>query len=325
MKVGVYARGNSSGRRLVRRAGVELQRHPHLRLIVRQVELRRRHADDRDRHRAEADARADHTRVTVEALPPKGVAEHRHRGGVRPVVGVGEASSEERPCADHLEEVSAHGRGTNALGGIRRDETGFALVVERDVLESLRVLAEEEVPRLGHPPLRVRLDARHRVLDVDEARGVRVGEGSQHHGVEQSIDGGRRPDAQAERQHHDRGKCGAKQETAECLSEIARQGAAPLPELVPSVRSGIDLLQLMANDRHVTEPFGHLTLRLFSRQARRDQLLDPAFDVEAELAIDVAAEPSVRRRQTKEPGPLTFASVVHRAPCAAMRRFTASV
>src|SRR5678809_1616290 len=89
----------------------------------------------RDRHRAEADARAHHARVTVEALPPEGVAEHRDRGGVRPVVGVCEAAPEKRSCTNDLEEVSAHVRRANTIGGIGRDKTGFAFVVERDVLE----------------------------------------------------------------------------------------------------------------------------------------------------------------------------------------------
>ena len=130
-------------------------RRPRGRVVVRQAERRRHHADDRARQAVHLDRSANDVGGAAEAPLPQAVTDHDHvaraAGGVRGREG----AAEHRGGARHLEEIRRRRSTANELGLRSAREARVGLPVAGDVNEALRLarigvdLAQRQVRRLG--------------------------------------------------------------------------------------------------------------------------------------------------------------------------------
>ena len=135
------------------------------------------------------------------------------RCGPGAVVVGGEIAALGGMHADRGEEVRGNLRDRDLLGAVGRLELAAIGAIDRERAE--HVLSRVPVLEIRVSDVRIA-----RLGKVDEAVRLRVGQGAQERHVDEAEDRGVRPDAQGERQHHDRGEAGRFGEQAEGEAEI---------------------------------------------------------------------------------------------------------
>ena len=98
------------------RSIADSQRRPDSRVVRREGDGRRQHADDRVQRVADSQRPPDHIRVRPEARAPQGVADDRDGLTSRAILFLEESSPEGRLHAEHTEERRRHaGAGDHLL------------------------------------------------------------------------------------------------------------------------------------------------------------------------------------------------------------------
>ncbi len=244
--------------------GLLLDGQPEIRRIAAKrlaKEPRGRDADDRERMILYDERRADDRCVAAVLFLPGAVAQHRHRGRRRRVVGGREDATGERVDAERLEVVARHELGTQGLGRRGRAAAAHAHALaaglERGHLVELGRLGFQPLEeRVGvHAPavLRSALDAAVvPVANAVQQRGIGDRQRPQHHGVDQREDRRRAADAEGQRGHgRDREhrrlpelaqhvpKVGQGLSHAGLVLELDESGATGVAQRAPSVRSRV--------------------------------------------------------------------------------------
>ena len=193
--------------------------------LDRVLRERRQHADDRVRPVVHPQHAADHAGLAAELRLPVLVAQDEHGLRADVVVALAERAAEQRPHAEHVEEVGGDDRGL--------DPVGLPLVQQH---ERHRVELDQVPDRLEAGAIVVQLldrDAgvvdvrrRRRLLDEHELVPVREGQRREQHAANHGEHG--RVRADAEREHADgRGRVAGR------AAERATAEADVLPERVP--------------------------------------------------------------------------------------------
>ena len=184
-------------------------REDHVRVLVaraiRHAHVRREHAHHRVRLAVEHQRAAEHRAVAAEARLEEAVVQQRDARRARRVIRRRHEPAQRRPHAEELEIVAAHQRSVHALGvaparhGERRPR-----VVDPDVLEPalplspvLEVGIRDERPVAARP----RLPQHHQPVRLA------VGQGREHHAVDDAEDRGVGADAERQGDHRDGGEC----------------------------------------------------------------------------------------------------------------------
>jgi hypothetical protein len=141
------------------------------------------------------------------------VRQPHDRCGTGAVVGGGEIAALGGMHADRGEEIRGNLRDRDLLGAVGRLELAAIGAINREGAE--HVLSRVPVLEIRVGDVRIA-----RLGQVDEAVRLRVGQGAQERQVDEAEDRGVRPDAEGERQHHDRGKAGRLGEQAEGVAQV---------------------------------------------------------------------------------------------------------
>ena len=168
--------------------------------LARKLKACRHDAGHRERLAVHGDDPSDDRRIRVEALAPQPVADHRQRFAREERRG-GEARPQNRLDADDREEIRARFDGGDAHRlAARLGEIHLRIPPRRRVVEHLRqgaVIHEID----GREPF-VREALRIiRLPDHGELIRIRVGKRPEHDAIEYREHGGRRADAERQRQH----------------------------------------------------------------------------------------------------------------------------
>ena len=208
---------------LVELSAADEERPPQLDLDVRELEVRRHHADDLDGRAIELDLPAEHVRIRGEALPPERMADHDDPRCLDEV-GRFECPPQERRRAQQLEKarrdegqrdpLGVVGAGDRAARELRPHVSGhlaelpaFRLpVAEVEIRRAVgQVLADVPGPEHGDP------------------LGLVVRQVAQHHRLEHAEDGGVGADTERQRQHRDRGEGRILDQRADAEPEILQE------------------------------------------------------------------------------------------------------
>ena len=187
-----------------------------------------RHADDRQRVTVHANGLAQHVPVAAELGLPHAIAEDGDRGAAvlgAPFLGQ-ERAAQHRLDLQEIEVVRRHELRPGARGlpvGAEAQRREAAEGDARDQLQVVAVIAVVEIGRVDQ-----KLAGRCHRLDEGEAPGIAdAGERVQQDAVDPAehrrVDG----DAQAERQHGDRGEPGAAAQDPESEPDVAREEREP--------------------------------------------------------------------------------------------------
>ena len=188
----------------------------------REVERLGQHARHRVGLGVEGERRADDGGVAVEAALPEGVAEQYRLGTVELCLVVREGPADDRPDAQHVEEVAGHRHAADPLGLAASAEYVVADPVEREVagqrLERLRALLQ--VQQVAHLRGLPRQAGGIVIGDPDQPIGLRKGQRPQQQGVDYAEDRGAGADAEAGNQDGKGGKRGVSTQGAEREAEV---------------------------------------------------------------------------------------------------------
>ena len=268
-------------------------------------ELARRDADDLVRVAAEREPPANRRGVAAEFRLPESVADHHFRRAARRLIVRGrEHTAQQRPDAEHSEEVAAHQQ--------RRRES--RLVIDAGQADAARAPGEHAgerfLPTVNLFPDRIR---RARAPDAEiAARALHVGDTDlgqlvrrldrkrpQAHGVEQLEERTVGPDPERQRQHRHDGE-----------GRIAPERPRGMPQVLNGVleqRKAPSIADRFFDRFHAAQPEDGLSPRLDRRQPGPYPLVgvqrQMAFDLVGQLALAAAAADDVQ--QTEEEGPET--------------------
>ncbi len=211
-----------------RRIAVQVvaDRRPHLgrRVVVplgiERLERRGHDADDAVLAIAHDQRAPDDRRIGAETAPPQLVAEEQHPPVIRTVVLGGEAASERRTDAHHVEVVPAHADGRHPLRLAARDQRRHPRAHHRELLEAAAPLAPVEHGReadVAREPLGVA------IADGHEPLGIRIRQRAQEDGVDHGEDGGVGADAERQRDQRRGGEAGRAPQHAEAVAQVLPQ------------------------------------------------------------------------------------------------------
>ena len=172
--------------------------------IVRHV---RHHADDGVRPVVHLEHLADDVRVAAEPGGPVVVAEHEHRLGALVVVGIGEGAADERPDAEHVEEVVRDHAGGHPVGLAAPQQIEVHLVELHQAVQAGELLAVV-VELLDRDAEVLLVGQRRGVADDHQPLAVGVRQRREEHAVHHAEDRRVGADAEAQREHGDRGVAG---------------------------------------------------------------------------------------------------------------------
>ena len=88
-----------------RRVPVELQRDPHIVVVIHKPKSRRHHADDLCRSIVQLDKAADDTSIAAEPRLPQAMADDGHIGRIRAIVVFVDRAAEDRFNTEHWKEL----------------------------------------------------------------------------------------------------------------------------------------------------------------------------------------------------------------------------
>ena len=177
---------------------------------------------------AEFDGRTDHSRITTETAAPRVEAQDDDvRVGV--VAGV-EGAAQKGPRAKQREGIRRHVVAPQARDAVGGPHVGFTACYGKGVGDRSTAAAPVEKLLIGEAALRGWTPGKHRRDVLDDARepiGVREREGLEQGGVDHTVDGRRRADAQRERQDRDDCEAGRLSQYPNRVAQIAHARIRP--------------------------------------------------------------------------------------------------
>jgi hypothetical protein len=155
-----------------RARAIRLRRRQYLRLLLKEHELPRQHADDLVRRAIDNDGLAQNSCGAAEAALPKVVRENHGAAAAGPIVGFGERAADERLHTEQRQELVRAVESLDLFRIAGAGHTGRIGVPERNRFEGLVMFAVGEVNgrRRSHFVL---VDARRLVDQRNQAVGFR--------------------------------------------------------------------------------------------------------------------------------------------------------
>ncbi len=165
----------------------------------------------------------------------------------------------------HPEDIPELGRGVLHRQPLRPIPTGHVRVAAADRDDRLERTGRGpiEVDRPGRVTQRWQIDGRGVVLNLHDPVGVGVGQGLEHHCVNQGEDGHRCPNAQTQRQRRNAGKPGSPHQRAHCHFYITDHHHLPFPpsHVAASRSSSLPLVTVSRHPALTHDCFGQIKAR----------------------------------------------------------------
>ena len=210
------------GRRVDRQGDPQLGRLRRvLRVVGRQLEAGRHHADDRVRPAVEVDRAPQNARIAAELAMPEPMAENRDGVLAGHVFRRRERAAEQRLRAQRVEQVGRDLPEPHPHGVAGSRQVDLPDVPRRHALHAAELRAVVHELRVGHPRL---VPALPLAPDHHAAGGFGVGERRQQNRVSDAEDRRRRADAERQREQRGRGEAGRPAEPAEGVSKVLLEG-----------------------------------------------------------------------------------------------------
>ena len=268
----------------------------------REVLVRRQYPHHLHRIPFDADRLADYPRIAAEAGEPVRVREHGDGCRARAVVVRVDRSTERCVHAEDLADARGDLGGSHSLRAPASHHREIMAYEDADRIEGAVVIQVIEVASRRHAPLAGDRLAGDETPDLHEAVGVRVGEGIQHHAVEERVHGGRCSDPERKGEDRYEREAAASRQRAQCLPRFAADGVEQLHASPLVDRSFIYRARFFSIDVDTSEARVHFALGLGAREPASHEVVDASFDVKAKLGVYVVAD-AVWRAEEAEGAP----------------------
>jgi hypothetical protein len=259
------------------------------------LERRRQNADHRIQTTVETNGPADDAGVCTEPRRPQRVPEDGHRWRSRREVLCNESAPEVGFRAEHIQKVRRHPSALNRSSGVvfaqlrlERPKRRQSVEDPAVVVEELKAAGRKRSDRSLLPPSRA---------EINDALRVRVRERMQNDTIERVEHRGRRADAKRQRHDHHRREHRLPRERPRRVPHIRHDTVDPIAQRTPALRLERHLFDLRFDSRVIAEPPARLPLRLDAGPAVAHQLFDATLEVKGQLGFDVVVQALTVRRQ----------------------------